>query len=308
MDNVIEIIRKVIEAKTEAEFIDSGVFEFEDGKLSPSQVKEILKSIHPDICSLPGAAEATSKLNVWKDYFEEGKVFRDDAGEFKTNGFWLRSNNPGTDDKLAENIEWSIQNYDILSRSKPLESIHFRKYIPLSIAIETGAMNFEFTFEKRSVPLSGLQLPQEHVNWILNRLLEYCTYLSQYGNMSHCGLNPESVFIVPETHGIQICSFYHMTKFGNKIGTISGKYSHWYPASVFQTKIASAAIDIECSKKIAAYLLGDPSGTGVRLKKTHNEAFINFIVKQHTNAFEALEEYRAILAANFEKKFHHLSL
>ncbi len=80
----------------------------------------------------------------------------------------------------------------------------------------------------------------------------------------HCGLNPESIFIVPETHGIQICSFYHLTKIGNRIGTISGKYSNWYPQDVFKTKIATPIIDLGCSMKIASYLLGDTSGIGIK--------------------------------------------
>lgn len=275
---------------------------FED-VLSPTEFKpeylSIISQIHPDKCNLAGASDATAKMIAWKDYYENGKEYKDDAGTFKTNGYWVEffSSQP--------NLKWSIDNYLILSRMKGGNHAHFQKYIPYKTF--TPSLKTAFDFEHRAIPLVGLTLPQEHVNWILNRLLEYCAYLSEIG-MSHCGLTPESVFIVPENHGIQICSFYHMTKFGNKIGTISGKYKNWYPAATFHDKTANATIDIEMAKKLAIYLLGDPSGTGIKLRKTHNPDFVNFVVSQSTNAYQALTEYKELLKKNFEKKFHLLTL
>ena len=43
--------------------------------------KEYIMQLHPDKCSEPGAADATSKLSVWKTEIEKGKRFKDDAGE-----------------------------------------------------------------------------------------------------------------------------------------------------------------------------------------------------------------------------------
>jgi len=260
----------------------------------------ILKEIHPDICKLNGASEATMKMNQYKDYFENGRQYKDDCGTFKTNGYWVEF------ESNEKNLSWSLENYNILINLKGDNDNHFKKYIP-SDAVRLSASKVRFTFDKRAIPLSGLVLPQEHANWVLNRLLEYCAYLSELG-MSHCGLTPESVFIIPENHGIQICSFYHLTKFGNKIGTISGKYQNWYPSEVFGTKIATPTIDIEMAKKIASYVLGDTSGTAIKLRKTHNEDFVNFIINQHDNAHNTLTAYKELLRKNFKKEFHLLNI
>jgi hypothetical protein len=260
----------------------------------------IVKEIHPDICSIPGASEATTKMNLWKDEYENGRPIKDDIGIYRTNGYWAEFNS------TSKNLAWSIENYRIFKDLVGSNHDHFRKYIPPNGKLLADG-TFRFEFDKRAIPLSGLKLPQEHVNWILNRLLEYCAYLSEVG-FSHCGLNPESVFIIPETHGIQICSFYHLTKFGNKIGTISGKYANWYPQDTFINKISNPSIDIELVKRIAVYLLGETSGNGVKLKKTHNEDFINFVINQTDNAYKTLIQYRELLKKNFKIEFHILSL
>ncbi len=265
-----------------------------------TEFNNIVKEIHPDICRSSGAADAMSKMNIWKDLFENGKTYKDDVCTFKTNGYWADFKSD------SDNLKWSVENFNLFKELKGNDNEHFQKYIPASCdKLPDGT--FRFHFEKRAIPLSGLNLPQEHVNWILNRLLEYSAYLAQTG-FSHCGINPESVFIVPETHGIQVCSFYHLTRIGNKIGTISGKYTNWYPQEIFNTKIATQEIDIEASKKIAAYLLGDTSGSGIKLRKTHNEDFINFIISSSGNAYQTLSLYRDLLKKNFKKEFHSLTI
>lgn len=260
----------------------------------------IIKEIHPDICSLDGAVQATIQMNKWKNHFENGSVYKDDVCEIKTNYYWAEFT------PTSKNLNWSIENYRLFKQLKSDTDIHFQKYLPSEGKLLSDG-TFRFEFDKRAIPLSGLTLSQEHVNWILNRLLEYCAYLSEI-DFVHCGLNPESVFIVPETHGIQICSFYHLTRVNNKVGTVSGKYKNWYPHELFTDKIATPLIDLECSKKIAAYLLGDKSGSGVKFKKTHNEDFINFIVSQHDGAYKCLTDYKELLRKNFKKQFHILTV
>lgn len=264
------------------------------------EYKQIIVAIHPDRCTHSDASKASARLNEFKDLFEKGKVYKDETGDYRTNGYWVK----WVSDQVC--VKWSFENYDRFTKLSDDPSIHFRKYLPETYSM-TGNNEYQFGFERRTVPLSGQTLPQEHVNWVLNRLLEYCAYLDQTG-FSHAGLNPESVFIVPENHGIKICSFYHLTRIGSKVKTIAAKYSDWYPKELFTTKRASPTIDIELSKRIAAYLLGDKSGVGVKLRKTHNEQFVNFLLKHHDDPYQALIEYRALLAANFEKKFHILSL
>lgn len=265
-----------------------------------AEFKNVAKEIHPDRCKIPMASEAMMKLNQWRDYFENGKEYKDDCGTYKTNGYWVEFTS------TEPNLSWSIENFRLIKDLKDEASEHFKKYIPERGKLTAdGKVRFEFS--KRAIPLSGLLLPQEHVNWVLSRLLEYSAYLSQIGFV-HCGFNPESIFIIPESHGLQICSFYHWTRFGNRVKTISGKYKNWYPPSMFIDKSASSLIDIELSKKIACYLLGEPSGNAIKLRKTHNEDFINFLVDQHKEAYPILTLYRNLLAKNFKKEFHLLTI
>jgi serine/threonine protein kinase len=282
-----DLIEKINTAKKPEDIIS--VSNFRD------EFRSILKLIHPDVCSLNGAKEATARMACWKDFLENGKHYEDDCGILTTNGYWaeFQSSEP--------NLQWSFEHFHKLKSMKGNQAEHFNKYIPKELSGQ------RFHFEKRSIPLSGLTLSQEHVNWVLSRLLEYCAYLEETGWV-HCGLSPESVFIIPETHGIQICSFYHCTRVRSKVSTISAKYQNWYPAYLFDTNKAFHEIDIEMAKKIAAYLLGAPSGNAVALRKTHKPEFVNFLVSHHDNAHEALFQYKEILSKNFKKQFHLLTI
>jgi hypothetical protein len=265
-----------------------------------TEFNNIVKQIHPDTCTDPGAVEATSKMNIWKNQYENGRPFTDDAGVFKTNGYWVDFSS------TLPNLNTSVDNYNMFQQLRSDADIHFKKYLPKECrTLNDGTCRF--VFEKRAIPLSGLQLPQEHVNWVLNRLLEYIAYLSQSGFV-HGGLNPESVFIVPENHGIQVVSFYHLARKDRTIHTVSGRYMNWYPAQVLKTKTAAVVTDLECAKRIAAYLLGDASGNAVKLRKTHNEDFINFLLTQHDNAYQCLTRYQTLLRKNFKTGFHSLTI
>lgn len=263
-------------------------------------VDSILMSIHPDKCKLSGASDATAKLLGLRAYHEKGCSFNDESGSFKTNGYWLSFD--GSDKKI---LQWSYENFLMLKDRAKGEYAHFDKYLPQSARFENGILTF--SFENRSIPLVKKELPQIHVNWILNRMLEFSAWMSEIG-IVHCGLNPDNVFIVPETHGIQVTSFYHMTKSGGKVGTISAKYQTWYPPQLFTDKIAADTIDLELSQKTAIYLLGDISGTGIKLRKTHLDPFIDFVINQHAGAYETLVQYKELLQKNFKKEFFVLNI
>lgn len=285
------LLEKILAAKSLQDILDINNLDKEFDLL--------IKQIHPDRCSLPKAHEATCKLNELRNVFKKGKVYGDDVGEYRTNGFTIHFSG---DIAL---LKKSLDMYRQLKSRKDTASLHFHTYLPEHMEIKGNILYA--TLSHRAIPLSQLQLPQEHVNWILSRMLECVAWFAQIGYV-HAGLTPESVFVVPETHGIIIPSFYHMTPLGRPLKTISGRYQHWYPASTFDKKIAQELIDIELAKKVAIYLSGDPSGSGVRLKKTHHPQFVDFVVRQHDNSFTAFTKYRALLDKYFEKKFYPLNV
>ena len=264
-----------------------------------SEFDVLIKLVHPDRCSLPQAHDASSKLITLRDAFEKGRTYTDDIGQYHTNGYFAEFSGE------SSFLKKSLANYTRLKSFKDPSSLHFHRYLPETMEMKGDILHI--TFSQRAVPLYALQFPQEHVNWILSRMLECIAWFSQIGYV-HAGITPESIFVVPETHGIIFTSFYHMTEIDRPLTTISGKYRPWYPASTFDDKRAVPLIDIELAKKIAIGLMGDPSGSGVRLKKTHNSDFVDFVIRQHEDAYDTFKQYRALLDKLFEKKFYPLDI
>ena len=293
MISSVDAINKILKAKKIEDVLD------------PFNLKKeyttLIKLIHPDVCDLPGADQATIKLNKLKDNYEGGISYQDESGEFKTNGYTAIYN--GDKDLLQQ----SFSNFRTLQAFKDESSVNFQKYLPKEI--NWKGTELEVEFHQRAVPLSGLKLDQVHVNWVLSRMLEFSSWLNQIG-FSHAGINPESIFIVPESHGIQVASFYLLTPLGKKLKGISGKYKNWYSPEVFDHKKAVPSIDLELSKRTGIYLLGDQSGVGIKLKRDSevNADVLDFMIQHDDDPTATWKKYRKILEKNFEKKFYKLDL
>jgi hypothetical protein len=262
------------------------------------------KLIHPDYCTLSDASNAMAIMNHYKDLIENGQTFVDEAGAFKV--FEKKIEYEVTDDN-RKLIAKSVNNYNLLMSKHDKASESFHRYLPESMMLEKDKLTI--ILKDRAVPLTGQKLPQVHINWIFSRMFEFVLWLRQV-NYVHLGLNPTTVFVVPETHGIIIISFYHMVILNKKAETISAKYKMWYPTSLFIKKIATQDIDLELCKKIALYLLGDRSAAGTKLKmdKDVNKEILNFLLTKHENTYDEFLQYRKLLEKNFEKKFFILSL
>ncbi len=263
-----------------------------------SVYREAVKLLHPDLCQIPAAGEALIRLNQLRLQYEKGRVITDDAGSI-----WSKDREAifRGDSYL---LEKSYRNLEQLKHIRGEAALHFQHYLPTTVIVSN---TIEAQFSHRALPLYGLQLPQAHVNWVLSRLLEVVAWMAEEGYV-HGGINPKSVFIVPETHGIILSSFYHMKREGERLRTISATYKNWYPASVFTQKRASPTIDLECCKRTAAYLLGDRSGLGIKLQRTHLPPFINFLLDHHTDPYTCYQDYRKLLRQHFESRFIPLVL
>ena len=260
--------------------------------------------IHPDACRQPNAADAMAKMNFYKDFLENGVKYVDETGEFK---IYEKKLVYVVTDKNRKLITKSVENYKRLKSKTDKASVAFHRYLPESMVLEKDLLTVNL--KDRAIPLTGQKLPQIHVNWLFSRMFEFCLWLRQ-NEISHMGMNPTTVLVVPETHGIIITSFYHMNPIGKKAKTISAKYKMWYPTTLFTKKIATPDIDLELCKKIALYLLGDRSAAGTVLKrdKEVNQNVLTFLLTKHQCNYEDYERYRKILKENFEKKFYPLDL
>jgi len=290
-----QIIKRLLESKSAMDF-------FGNTPEWKKDYKAYSLKIHPDLCKEQNCAEAFTRLNRYKDELEKGLKHEDDAGSVTYN--FKSVTIKGDVDFLKK----SLTNYNKLMSLSDSASIAFKRYLPVSGRMtDDGELRFDLEF--RSVPLSYLgDTEQLHVNWILSRMFEFSAWLTQVG-FSHAGITPDSIYICPENHGMVCISFYHLTEIGSKLMTVSGKHQNLYPSYIFNDKVAVESLDLELSKRTAIYLLGDKSGTGTSLKKTHNEDVIDFLQKKSKDAFETYNEYRTLLKNNFDtKQFHKLTI
>ncbi|MBD2769095.1 hypothetical protein IC235_14470 [Hymenobacter sp. BT664] len=260
-----------------------------------------LKLLHPDVCQLPHATDAVARLNQYVEQLEALLRLTDDAGLLRVlPGNQLRFEGEHT------LLHQSRANYQRLMALRDPAAQHFHQYLPAALTWDGPALLA--TTAARVVPLAGLVLPAQHVAWILSRMLEFVAWLHQAG-FCHAGFNPESLALVPETHGLVCLSFYHMTSLNGPLSTISGKYRLWYPDATFAAKRGAPGIDLALAQRTAVCLLGDASGNGVRLRATVDERLVNFLLKPQQNAFVAFTEYRKLLRQLYPKReFHPLNI
>lgn len=290
-DKQIFNLQKIAEAKHLSQVLDI------NGDIE-SQYKIVLKSIHPDICKLDKANEATSNLNKLRDVFFNLYTLEDESGSFKTNELEIHYFE-NSDNLMSLNIS-------NIKKVKKFEGDFFKKYLPEKI-ITNGKITKMFFYE-RAIQLNKIGvLEEKHVLWILSRILEYCSYLEKYGYV-HLGLSLENIFIMPENHGIQITTFYYLKKYGEKIDSINGRYVSFYPESLFNEKIAYNKYDIILAKKIAISLLGDKSGIGNSLKNKINIKLFEFLKKKHEKVSLCYYELRELIKNNYKSEFHILNI
>jgi hypothetical protein len=293
---------------TDVELVDKLIKSKKPSDIFPDDWKKLYlqysKLIHPDSCGLPNAGNAMAIMNHYKDVIENGQPFVDETGPFRV---FEKKIVYAVNDTNRTLLTKSVNNYKALMAMHDKASENFHKYLPESMVLEKDKLTINL--KDRSVPLTGQKLPQIHVNWLFSRMFEFCLWLRQVG-YAHMGMNPTTVFVVPETHGIIVINFYHMSKLGKKAETISAKYKMWYPTDLFVKKIATEDIDLELCKKIALYLLGDRSAGGTKLKmdKEVNQVVLTFLLTKHKNEKDEYAQYRDLLAKNFEKKFYPLNL
>lgn len=291
----IEIIEKVLSSKKPSDIFT--------GDWKPVY-KSYSRLIHPDACKQPYADKAMATLNQYKEELENGVQYTDETGDFRV---FEKKIVYQVTDKNRKLIQKSVSNYNLLKQKTDKASVGFHRYLPESMVLENDQLTINL--KDRAVPLTGQQLPQVHVNWLFSRMFEISLWFRNIG-YSHMGMNPTTVFAVPDTHGIIIISFYHMTPLDQRAKTISARYKMWYPTTLFMKKIATQDVDLELSKKIALYLLGDKSAAGTKLKrdKDVHQEILTFLLTKHQCEVEDYTKYREILTKNFERKFYPLNL
>lgn len=292
-----ELIQKLLAAKQASEI-------FTNGDVKKMYLKYVLL-IHPDRCYHPKAEEAMAVLHGFKDSITKGDKDTDGVVNFKR---FPKKIITAVEDRNKVFITSSINAYKNISTKPNTEVV--LKYMPTVMGYNSGKTLLATKFRTRMVSIKDLTLEQVHVNWVFSRLFEFIVLLRQSGFV-HLGINPNTVFISPENHGIGISSFYHTKKHNSTITTIDSNYKHWYPASMFREKQADSSIDLELAKRLACWLLGDKSGNGTILKRDSkvNQRMLEFWLTKHDVPNKSLySAYRDILNKEFKPKFYKLDI
>ncbi|MGM5630529.1 hypothetical protein O2K51_06455 [Apibacter raozihei] len=277
---------------------------------SELEYKQLVKLFHPDLNKDLDSQKIVTHLNMLKNFYEKGEEYNDESGKFNTN---YRLHRWKGDIQL---LKKSKSNYDklihIAKTNFDKDSfLHFMNYFPSNLEFEGSEL--QYISQYKCIPLSTVIKKIEanekvkHINWIYSRMIESLVLLESLG-ITHAGFNPDSVFVVPEIHGIKITSFYHMC--AGELSTISAKYKLFYPAQVFKTKIAGSYIDLSLIKKTAIVGLGDMSGSGVKLRSDSliNPTVLDYFLYPEANAFNSMKKWRKILDSNFSKEFVELKI
>lgn len=210
-------------------------------------------------------------------------------------------------------IDRSFQNYRMLRSFNTDKDRHFQKYIPHQIE-KISDEELRITFFEKAYSLRYVydnfdqRFDQPHVNWVLSRILELSGWLNQIGKV-HCGLNLDSLYIIPRNHGLVCISFYHMKNINEQLTTVSGKFINMYPSFNIVKKIATPNMDVSCAKKIAMMLMGDKTMIGdVLMNDVHvNNDLIKFLKYESDDVIETYKAYRYILTNIYDTgRFHEM--
>lgn len=255
------------------------------------EFKTFAKMIHPDICKVSNSSTAFIKLKQLLELSKNGKTFNDDIGTITIKGGVVY---------IKGSYDYLKKSYDNYMTLMKINDPVFSKYLPAKAELKKDVLIFSSSKNVNLISDIRNPLEQDHVRWIFSRVIEFTSWLDKIG-WCHAGINPSSICIVPETHGIMMISFYHMVPINSKLKTISAKFRNWYPTKSIQEKLATRDIDITMAKNLAIYMLGDKSGNGVRLRSKINPKFVDFLIKKDRISMDVFIEYRKIIAELYGK-------
>lgn len=142
----------------------------------------------------------------------------------------------------------------------------------------------------------GEKVPQEHLNWIFNRLYNLACYMNWAGIVFN-GLALENIWVSPEMHTVLLLDGweYTVSKGENLIGLPLDVYNN-VPNKVKTNKAADTLIDILSIR-----------GLGCKLTNKGNDDILEFFeshVSEHATLVEDWDTYYETMRKHFPKKFY----
>jgi len=171
---------------------------------------------------------------------------------------------------LPDNMDL-LENYYILSRniaySNDKIKAEMSRYLPGQVSICRQAVKVQGLPGYIRLKDVGI-LDAKHVAWIVSRLLNFCCFLKST-RLTHNALTTENVFILPESHQIQVLGgwFYAVPEGGN-LKAAPYKAIEYGPYKLRTEKKGRYQNDLEMVKALARELLGSIDGVNLQAPKS----------------------------------------
>jgi len=174
-----------------------------------------------------------------------------------------------------------------------------------------GKLHIRVGLMENLIPLSALlayrkdRVEPVHAAWICSRMLNCATYCQHLGLVNNA-FTLDSFFVDPQSHaGFDIGGWFFSADIGGRLAALPQENLELYPPAALREKRAESRADLFMIKRTVARLLGDPTGTGLKLSAAENpRALVEWVCRPPLK--DALAEYRHweadILTASFGKK------
>lgn len=146
-------------------------------------------------------------------------------------------------------------------------------------------------------------IPSRHVAWILSSLYNTACYID-YSKLSHNGISTENYLISPKYHsGMLTGGWWYSVHQGTKMLKVSEKTFSIMPPLVRDKKMGSIETDLESIRLIGRELLGDRTGTKLKIKDLAPDAMIEWLRGVSSGkARTEYERWQKVLDASFGKR------
>lgn len=304
------------------------VFGFSDKDDAESNFKTLRRSWHPDrnkdskatevFCKLQ---ELFDKLGSYLQYttgdttytfkqrtvtkFPLGEVYHHEAGIAVV-----------LDDKYVKYTQIFLDNVKLaeeaISKHESMKK-DLLQLLPKVHRISNDSKTIVLTFEKGSVNLAMLvksqkgALPPRVAAWIISRMLNY-SMIYDFSGLVGNAISIDSFWVNTQSHsGFDLLGWFFAGPIGGKIKGLPPESVELYPPASLAAKVCDRVVDTRLIKKAGISMLGDFTGTGMKLKASEDlpVALVDW-VRSMTSNTKKLSVYQnwsnEVLPAAFGKR------
>lgn len=146
----------------------------------------------------------------------------------------------------------------------------------------------------------GGKIEPRHTAWVVSSLLNLVCFLELTGR-THNGLTPDTVFVSPRYHSAALLGgWWYSVEVGKPMVALPPAVHALASRSMLSSKIANVKLDLESIRAIGRACLGDPSGTGLRMRADVPAPLANWLrLPAPAKAVDDYENWQKVLTDSF---------